>query len=619
MMPMLKSNSIAVFLICLFYSLVLQAGTVINSYDSFITVEPDGIVLVQEKINITTDGSIQHGIYRDFPTRYQTPTGEVTVQFNAKNAELDNLPTPFLVQELSNGVRIYLGDKDRYLSPGTYTFSLTYTVLGELGYFKDHDELYWNVTGNGWAYPILQATSVVKLPKGAFRHITAYTAYTGNQGSREQYYQATLDDEDQTIRFKTNRALGPNQGLTIVVGWKKGFVKEISFSKVQPNFLLSSLVTGLLIILIYYYWVWNKYGMDDKSRVVIPEYEPPPGFTAAGLRYILKMGYDKKVLASAVLNLAVKNYIKINETKHFLSRTYTLIKQPHFTGSLSSEEQALATSLFLDGDTIELKQQPLLKEMEDTFIRALKNNFKDNYFMINAKYTLIGMSISFALLVLTALINNNLWPSTIVLSFFFVIPLILEKIDSDSLVMKIKIILGLLLFFGIGMILFYLIGEPVFGVKSWIYCLLLFMIIITNLIFASLLKRPTSLGQQLINHTKGFKLFLNATEKDRLNFRNPPDRTPAMFEKYLPYAIALGVEQRWAEQFASILEKANYQPHWYLGSGMGAFNAVAFTSTISDSFSGAISSATTAPGSQSGFSRSGSSGGGGGGGGGGGW
>jgi uncharacterized membrane protein YgcG len=154
-----------------------------------------------------------------------------------------------------------------------------------------------------------------------------------------------------------------------------------------------------------------------------------------------------------------------------------------------------------------------------------------------------------------------------------------------------------------------------------------------NAIFYHLMKAPTLAGRKILDQIEGFKLYLSVAEKDRLNLENPPERTPELFEKFLPYALALGVEQRWSEQFTQILATAtvgtrgaSYSPGWYQGSSWTTFEAGAFATSLGSSFAGAIASAATAPGSSSGGSSSGgggggggSSGGGGGGGGGGGW
>ena len=148
----------------------------------------------------------------------------------------------------------------------------------------------------------------------------------------------------------------------------------------------------------------------------------------------------------------------------------------------------------------------------------------------------------------------------------------------------------------------------------------LLVIILIDVLFYHLLKAPTLTGRKLMDQIDGFKLFLSVAEKDRLNFLNPPDRTPELFERFLPYALALDVEQEWSEQFASVLAEAanggNYRPAWYSGHNWQSWNTAGFASNFGSSLPGAISSASTAPGSSSGSGGGGSSGGGGGGGGG---
>ncbi|CDZ77545.1 hypothetical protein BN59_01828 [Legionella massiliensis] len=608
-------NPTILFLFSLLCSFSLEATPVINSFDSLIYVRPNSDLLVQEQINITTDGkSIQHGIYRDFPTRYQTPNRAVNIQFKVLKTEMNGQETPHFENDLSNGVRIYVGDKDRLLAAGTYTFTITYSALGELGYFKDHDELYWNVTGNAWAYPILKAKAIVQLPKGAFETITGYTAYTGVQGSREQNYLAEPLKNEQVLVFQTTKPLEPNQGLTIALGWKKGFVSEISFYQLENNQLLVILAAGSLLIFIYYCCVWLGIRSKKQAQVVIPEYEPPKGYTPAALRYILRMAYDKKVLVSALLNLAVKGFLKIKKDEN--SKNYSLIKEPDFKGTLAAEEAELGHAFFFGGANIfELKKQT--NNIETFFSDRLKNDYESQHFVTNYKHKLIGVGLTFILFAIMALINDQLWPVLCILLFFMATPLILAKVDSSRLKKKILVTLGLIAYFSFLTSFVYGMGSSVFAAKTWLYCLLVLILVGINLIFYRLLSYPTKLGQEINAHTLGFKLFLNATEKDRMNFRNPPNLTPEIFEKYLPYALALGVEQRWAEQFTTILSQTDYQPSWYHDST--AFSSAALASSLAGAFATAVSSSTEAPGSSSGMSDSGSSGGGGGGGGGGGW
>jgi uncharacterized membrane protein len=143
-------------------------------------------------------------------------------------------------------------------------------------------------------------------------------------------------------------------------------------------------------------------------------------------------------------------------------------------------------------------------------------------------------------------------------------------------------------------------------------------------LFYHLLKAPTFAGRKIMDQIEGFKLYLSVAEKERLNLLNPPEKTPALFEKYLPYALALDVENAWSEQFSEVLARAGteaqpYTPVWYSGSSWDGFHTSRFTDSLGSSFASAISSSSSAPGSSSGSGGGGSSGGGGGGGGGSGW
>ena len=151
----------------------------------------------------------------------------------------------------------------------------------------------------------------------------------------------------------------------------------------------------------------------------------------------------------------------------------------------------------------------------------------------------------------------------------------------------------------------------------------LVVIVFINAIFYHLLKAPTLMGRKLMDRIEGFKLYLSVAEKERLNMLNPPEKTPELFEKYLPYALALDVENEWSEQFATVLAESavggRYRPSWYSGNSWRTNGIRGITSSLGSSLPGAISSSATAPGSSSGSGGGGSSGGGGGGGGGGGW
>ena len=148
--------------------IVLAASETILSFASHISVDPDASMRVTETIKVVSAGDqIKRGIFRDFPTTYKDHAGnKYTVGFAILAVARDGKSEAYHTETLSNGVRIYMGRKEYLLPPGEYTYTLSYRTDRQLGFFKDHDELYWNVTGNGWNFPIETASATVVLPPG---------------------------------------------------------------------------------------------------------------------------------------------------------------------------------------------------------------------------------------------------------------------------------------------------------------------------------------------------------------------------------------------------------------------------------------------------------------------
>jgi len=173
-------------------------------------------------------------------------------------------------------------------------------------------------------------------------------------------------------------------------------------------------------------------------------------------------------------------------------------------------------------------------------------------------------------------------------------------------------------------VFFEFFGLVIFGaMTSPLVVVAVLMIVLLNILFYHLLKAPTVLGRRVMDHIEGFKMYLETAEEERLNMLSSPEKTPQLFEKLLPYALALDVEVEWTKKFADVLVRSRgeseYSPLWYSGGSPSTFGVSGFTAGLGSALSGAISSSSTAPGSSSGSGGGGSSGGGGGGGGGGGW
>ena len=236
------------------------ASETILSFASHIIVDPDASMRVTEIITVVSAGDqIKRGIYRDFPTTYKDHAGnKYTVGFAILAVARDGKPEAYHTEALSNGIRIYMGRKEYLLPPGEYTYTLTYRTDRQLGFFKDHDELYWNVTGNGWNFSIETASATVVLPPGVPADKMVLEGYTGPTRAKGQNFTAEVTPS--TARQQTTRRLNAREGLTVVVSWPKGFVMEPSvakngpFPQGQPHRALA--LIGLAVILLYYLLVW---------------------------------------------------------------------------------------------------------------------------------------------------------------------------------------------------------------------------------------------------------------------------------------------------------------------------------------------------------------------------
>ncbi len=415
---------------------------------------------------------------------------------------------------------------------------------------------------------------------------------------------------------------------------------------------------------VYDLWL-EKVGKDPEEGVIFPHYEPPSGYSPASLRYVLKMGYDNACFAAAIINLAVKGFLTIEEDDD----DYSLELTGEENIEMAPGEAAIVKKLFEKDTTYDLiANSPLMKkfiealggvvpiEADDsgkvTKIKltqknhrriggavsahksSLQNNYEKIYFLTNTAFFTVGLIITFIVLLASIVSQpDSMDPAAIFMIAwltgwtFAVFSLVKQVYLLWSNVNGILSALPAIL-----MTLFALpfIGGELFGLymltelTSISMSFVLLIAAIINWLFYELLKAPTLAGQKLLDKIEGFKQYIDIAERHELDFKHPKGRSPELFEEYLPYALALDVEQQWGESFADVLAKAQaasggYSPTWYHGTQWNNSNIGSFTSSLGSSFTSAIASSSTAPGSSSGGGGGGSSGGGGGGGGGGGW
>lgn len=543
------------------YSAPQQAGERVRNYDSVLDIQNNGTVNVKERIVYDFGDLQKHGIYRNIPIAFQTKMGWLKTRVsNISVTDEPGAPYGFTTSYPGNDLQIKIGDANVLVS-GEKTYDISYTISRAINFFSDHDELYWNVTGNGWQVPILEATAKVSLPGQVPAASITAACYSGLSGSTSVCGKLSTGVSGADFS-QTN--LGSGGGLTIVVGFPKGIVAQPTLLQKIQNAIMDNWVFGLPVVVFLLMWLlWYKKGRDpETSPIVVAQYEAPGGLSPAQVGELVELGDNKRGVTAEIITLAVLGYLKIRKTDD--DYEFTKLKEPD--GKLKDFQSELMLGLFSPGKIINLSD--------------LKNTFYTTLHSVNKK-------------IKDSLITGGLFA-------------------SDPATQKaIYVILGVVVAFGGGFML-----AASYGVYGTI-CAVISGVII--LVFGLFMPKRTLLGAQTQKQVLGLKLYLNVAEKDRLEFHNAPEKTPERFEKLLPYAIALGVEKGWAKQFEGIY---NQPPSWY-NDNYSTFNTLVLVNSLNNFHSASASTLSSTPssaaGGGSGFGGGGFSGGGFGGGGGGSW
>lgn len=588
----------------------------ITSFKSIVRVLPNGKLRVQEIIRVYNgDGTstgiygneeeeepainneIKRGIVRAFPLAYINEHKLFqNTTFEVKQVLRDGKKEEYHTESKNNGILLYTGNKYIFLPKGNYTYGITYETDHQLKLLKDYDELYWNVTGNSWSFRIDSASCTVILPPG-YPPLSS-KCYTGQQGeSKEECTMSRQVIDDTTyVTFKTIRALHPNHGLTIATSWKKGFLQQPSFTQTAWYYFWNNkavffLPLVALFSLVSCFIFWLKYGVDKKRGSIYPQYTPPAGYSPAALGYIYRQKFNRILTAATIVDAAVRNVIKIE-----VEREGWLIKHNEYNIRRPDKPKKVPASNYEDfendiekliGTAIEKgKYNSGLGKLNTALEAWCKSKYKANDGVIK-NAGLFALNRSYTTIPILLLIVGTIW------GFFGgVVPALNFKNYWQAEVF---------------------VGAFVLN-------------IIILVIFRRLLPSYSQRGREVMDQVEGFRMFLSTADAQRFDAMAPPEKTLELYEKYLPFAIALDCEIAWGDQFKEVIDTASINN---VAGGAGSYSSSFsrdshnFSSSFASSFSGAISSATTPPSSSSSGGGSsfggGSSGGGGGGGGGGGW
>lgn len=616
----------------------------IRNFTSDVVLARDGTVSVTETIEINAEGDeISRGIYRDIPVVMQgSDGGKVRPELTVSSVRRDGDAEMFRVERMGNFQRIWIGNPDEFISHDLHRYVISYTLTRMAREFADHDELYWNATGNYWVFPILQARANITLPDGAV--ISELVGYTGQVGSTEQAV-SIKQTSDSKVSFRATRALGAGEGMTVAVAFNKGVIAfPTGFAAFQQR--LGDLrevilpVLAALIAIAYNALAWFRVGRDPEKGVVIPLFHPPKGFSPPLVHYVHKWGFDNSgwtAFTSAIFDLGVKGLVIIDNVAGKLKIDVTG-KQP--ADALSAGEKVLFDYLGKEQSvTIDKDKGVALAKKRAEFTSAIEGENRTLWFRTNTGFSVLGVVLAVLLLVGMVAIDV-LTPDWLIGAVVLGIlgGIAIGAIGNMRHGFK---FLGFFGFFWGAIVIFNMGGMLIDTFSSAQIntgAIAAISIVIVTIVFAVLMRAPTLQGRKVMDQIDGLKLYIETAEKERMNMAGAPPMTISRFERLLPFAIALGVEKPWSNHFEAELERhavadatGAYQPIWYRGGGSpgsAARSASSMTNAVSAaaaSMTAAMVAAQPVQASSSGFSSGGGgggggfSGGGGGGGGGGGW
>ena len=558
-------------LVAAFSSAAAARQLVIQHFDDTVVISADGTVEVTENIEVRFSGTNWHGIYRAIPVEYTDPHGFDYKLLIDPIAVTDETGHPLKYERSQQGrntrFKIYVPNPDNSVR----TVVIRYRVLDALRFFDDHDELYWNVTGNESDMPVESATASIQLPAG----VTGLhaTAFTGTTGSRAE--DARIDTLENIVNIATTRPLGRFQGLTAVVGWDKGFVHPPSSSAKVWLFLRSNWPLFLpIVVFAVMFWLWWTRGRDPARLAIAVQYEPPDKLTPGECGTLVDNEAAMRDITATLVDLAVKGYLTIEQTdeshllglSHSKSYTFHLKKPPALWTGARAHEQQMLSALFDGGANPDVK------------LSQLQNHF----------YTSLPA------------IRNSIFDALMTDGYYLHRPDTVRQAYIGG-----GIVIGILLFVLSGVL------STRFGMAPlpWIVSAVISGAVIC--IFGWFMPARTLTGARTLERVLGFEDFLGRVESDRIE---RIERTPDLFEKFLPYAMALHVEKKWVQSFAGI---AMQPPQWYQGPYGAGFVPYIFVNDLNMMSMQAATTMVSAPRSSggSGFGGGGMSGGGFGGGG----
>lgn len=550
---MRKSLSLFFFFILLFFSKTIFAfEEKIEDFSVEILINEDSSFFLKEKIVWNFGNFQKHGIFREIPLK------KIDLKFE-KAVDEENKEYETKIERKGEIMIVRIGNPNVLVS-GIKTYILNFRVFHGVSFFKDFDEIYWNVTGNQWKVPIKTSSVKIILPKEVDN--LKVDCFTGPLYSTEKDCGFEILDK-KTVYLFTKRTLYPTEGFTIVLGLPKGILKEPSLiSKILFFLKVDYPIWIVIFVFLYLFQEWWRKGKDPRiERAIVPQYQPPEELSVGETAFLLKQKIEGRDVTATLVDLAVRGYIKIRNVEKegiFLSQDVEIEKLRDFDGLLEHEKFLL---------------EEIFKDKNKVLISSLKGKFSN-------KIT------AFAKIIAERLTKEGYFE------------------ENPYKASQRIAILGIILF--ISGAIFSSFGNFDF------HHLLPFSLIFSGIlcfIFAVIAPKRSKKGRDTLWYILGFRDYIKTAEKYRAQFYEKEN----IFEKYLPYAISFNMVKKWAKAFEGIY---NRPPQWYETRYPTVFTIQIFSNSLNFTTSQITRALTFSP--RSGFSR-GFSGGGRGGGGGGSW
>jgi uncharacterized membrane protein len=533
----LRSNTNRWFLfLILLFALAASASAQphnwrVSDFNDTISIAPDGKTLVSEKITLTFVGQ-WHGIHRTIPVEYPGPQGTNYTLFLDVMSVTDENGNKLKYDSTKSGnyrdLKIYIpGAVDT-----TRVVNIDYSVRNAVRFFDNYDEFYWNVTGNDWPVPIDHASAFVTLPENAADGLRAQ-AFTGAYGSKQS--EATAEVKGADVVSETTSALPMRGGLTIDVYIPQGILKPPSALTKFFWFLGGNPILCLpLFTCAVMFALWYSVGRDpDPGVSVAPQYEPPKGMCPAEAGTLLDDAIHPRDITSTIVDLAVRGYIKIEEKVdtflvfHHKDYLFHLLKpREQWSTDLTPHERVMLENIFVSGNETRLSDlknrfYAVIPIVRQDIMSALKS--KGIYALDPESANGYSIAAGIAIAILVVAVQVMGW-----MNLFYSIPLVMGSVLVSAVIW-------------------------------WL--------------FARQMTAKTVAGARTRIAVLGFQEFMNRVDADRIK-RMPPDT----FEKFLPYAMALGVEHHWAQAFDGIIKDP---PSWYVSpNGYVGFSPLFFSSSM---------------------------------------